>query len=63
MGISLNRHQIDLRKEKLETIIAWSESNKDIRTVLLTSSLVNPLATVDEFSDLQYSNGIPNSIN
>jgi aminoglycoside 6-adenylyltransferase len=31
MGISLNRHQIDLRKEKLETIIAWSESNKDIR--------------------------------
>jgi aminoglycoside 6-adenylyltransferase len=52
MGISLNRHQIDLRKEKLETIIAWSESNKDIRTLLLTSSLVNPLATVDEFSDL-----------
>lgn len=30
----------------------WSENNKDIRAVLLTSSLVNPLAPVDEFSDL-----------
>ena len=47
-----NKRQTDLRKEKLETIIDWSKSNKDIRTVLLTSSLVNPLAPVDEYSDL-----------
>ncbi|MFA4868870.1 MAG: AadS family aminoglycoside 6-adenylyltransferase [Pedobacter sp.] len=47
-----NKRQTDLRKEKLETIIDWSKSNKDIRTVLLTSSLVNPLAPIDEYSDL-----------
>lgn len=40
------------REEKLKAIIDWSENNKDIRAVLLTSSLVNPLAPVDEFSDL-----------
>lgn len=47
-----NKRQTDLRKEKLETIIDWSKSNKDIRTALLTSSLVNPLAPIDEHSDL-----------
>jgi len=40
------------RENKLKAIIDWSENNKDIRAVLLTSSLVNPLAPVDEFSDL-----------
>lgn len=47
-----NKPSIELRKEKLETIIDWAKSNKDISTVLLTSSLVNPLASIDEFSDL-----------
>lgn len=40
------------REEKLRSIINWSENNKDVKVVLLTSSLVNPLAPVDEFSDL-----------
>lgn len=40
------------RTEKLEAIIQWAENNKDIRAVLLTSSLANPLAPVDDFSDL-----------
>jgi aminoglycoside 6-adenylyltransferase len=40
------------REEKLRSIIDWSENNKDVKVVLLTSSLVNPLAPVDEFSDL-----------
>src|SRR5690606_26258373 len=40
------------REEKLRTIIEWSEKNEDVRVLLLTSSLVNPLALVDEFSDL-----------
>lgn len=40
------------RKEKLEQIIHWAERNPDIRAVLLTSSLVNPYAPVDDFSDL-----------
>lgn len=40
------------REEKLEQIIQWAESNPDIRAVLLTSSLVNPYAPVDDFSDL-----------
>ncbi|MDR6782599.1 aminoglycoside 6-adenylyltransferase [Pedobacter africanus] len=43
---------MELREEKLKSIIDWSENNKDVRAVLLTSSLVNPLAPVDEFSDL-----------
>lgn len=30
----------------------WAENNPDIRAVLLTSSLVNPYAPVDDFSDL-----------
>lgn len=40
------------REEKLNAIINWAENNKDIIAVLLTSSLVNPLAPVDEWSDL-----------
>lgn len=40
------------REEKLRSIISWSENNEDVRAVLLTSSLVNPLAPIDEFSDL-----------
>lgn len=41
-----------VREEKLRQIIHWAENNPDIRAVLLTSSLVNPYAPVDEFSDL-----------
>lgn len=41
-----------VREEKLEQIIHWAENNPDIRVVLLTSSLVNPYAPVDDFSDL-----------
>ena len=41
-----------IREEKLEQLIQWAEKNPDIRAVLLTSSLVNPYATVDNFSDL-----------
>lgn len=40
------------REEKLEQIIRWAENNPDIRVALLTSSLVNPYAPVDDFSDL-----------
>jgi len=40
------------REEKLKQIISWAENNPDIRAVLLTSSLVNPYAPVDDFSDL-----------
>lgn len=41
-----------IREEKLEQIIQWIENNPDIRAALLTSSLVNPYAPVDHFSDL-----------
>ncbi|WP_316634000.1 AadS family aminoglycoside 6-adenylyltransferase [uncultured Flavobacterium sp.] len=41
-----------VRDDKLNTIINWAENNKDVRAMLLTSSLVNPLAPVDDFSDL-----------
>lgn len=41
-----------IRDEKLKSIIDWAANNQDISAVLLTSSLVNPLAPVDEFSDL-----------
>ena len=41
-----------VREEKLKQIIIWAENNPDIRAVLLTSSLVNPYAPVDDFSDL-----------
>ncbi|NIG54766.1 AadS family aminoglycoside 6-adenylyltransferase [Chitinophaga sp. Cy-1792] len=40
------------REEKLKSIIEWAENNHDISVVLLTSSLVNPLAPVDDLSDL-----------
>ena len=41
-----------VREEKLKSIIEWSERNENVRVLVLTSSLVNPLAPVDEFSDL-----------
>ncbi|WP_313511775.1 aminoglycoside 6-adenylyltransferase [Sphingobacterium sp.] len=41
-----------VRDEKLAAIKAWIRNNEDIRAALLTSSLVNPLAPVDDFSDL-----------
>ena len=41
-----------IRDEKLQNIINWAEINSNIRVVLLTSSLVNPLAPVDDLSDL-----------
>lgn len=40
------------REEKLKQIISWAEGNPDLRVVLLTSSLANPYAPVDDFSDL-----------
>ncbi|MGG5209883.1 AadS family aminoglycoside 6-adenylyltransferase [Chryseobacterium sp. MIQD13] len=40
------------REEKLSQIISWAENNPAIRAVLLTSSLVNPYAPVDDLSDL-----------
>lgn len=40
------------REEKLIQIISWAQENPDIRAVLLTSSLVNPYAPVDDLSDL-----------
>jgi hypothetical protein len=47
-----NLINMKVREEKLEQIIHWAENNPDIRAVLLTSSLVNPYAPVDDFSDL-----------
>ena len=41
-----------VREDKLKSIIEWADKNEDVRALLLTSSLVNPLAPVDEFSDL-----------
>lgn len=41
-----------MRDKKLNQIIDWAQENPDVRTVLLTSSLVNPLAPVDKYSDL-----------
>lgn len=43
---------MDVRDKKLGQIVDWSKNNPNIRAVLLTSSLVNPLAPVDSFSDL-----------
>jgi len=40
------------RDEKLQQIMNWAKDNNDIRLMMLTSSLVNPLAPVDDFSDL-----------
>ena len=41
-----------LRDERLGSITAWAEANPDLRAMLITSSLVNPLAPVDGHSDL-----------
>lgn len=40
------------RDEKLQKIIDWAKENNDIKAVLLTSSLANPFAPVDDFSDI-----------
>lgn len=40
------------RDQKLQQITDWASCNDNVRVVLLTSSLVNPLAPVDQFSDL-----------
>lgn len=40
------------RDEMLKRIVAWATDNPDLRALLLTSSLVNPYAPVDDFSDL-----------
>lgn len=45
-------HKMKVREEKLKSIIDWAEKNQDIRVLILTSSLVNPLAPIDDFSDL-----------
>jgi len=41
-----------LRNQKLTHITNWANDNPNIRAILLTSSLVNPDAPRDEFSDL-----------
>lgn len=41
-----------LRTTKLQAIETWAQQNPAVRALLLTSSLVNPLAQVDSFSDL-----------
>lgn len=43
---------MDSRDKKLQQILAWATANDDVRAMLLTSSLVNPYAPVDQFSDL-----------
>ncbi len=43
---------MEKRDQKLHDIINWAKENEEVRALLLTSSLVNPLALVDEFSDL-----------
>ncbi|MDO5656685.1 MAG: AadS family aminoglycoside 6-adenylyltransferase [Flavobacteriaceae bacterium] len=40
------------REEKLQSITTWGLNNPDVVIMLLTSSLVNPLAPIDGFSDL-----------
>lgn len=40
------------RDRKLHEIVDWATNNPTIRTVLLTSSLTNPNAPQDDFSDL-----------
>ena len=43
---------MEIRNQKLQAIKNWIHDNEDIRAALITSSLVNPLAPVDDFSDL-----------
>lgn len=40
------------RDKKLQEIIDWAKANNDVRVMMLTSSLANPMAPVDDFSDL-----------
>lgn len=40
------------REEQLQQVLDWAAANEEIRVVLLTSSMVNPHAPVDRFSDL-----------
>ncbi len=40
------------RQETLKKITRWAQEHPGIRSALLTSSLVNPQAPVDDFSDL-----------
>jgi aminoglycoside 6-adenylyltransferase len=42
----------DKHLQLLTSILTWAQSNDAIRVMLLTSSLVNPQAPVDELSDL-----------
>lgn len=42
----------DRRTEQLNQVISWVEQQPNIRAALLTSSLTNPVAPVDVFSDL-----------
>jgi aminoglycoside 6-adenylyltransferase len=42
----------DKHQQLLTNIFSWARSSDDIRVMLLTSSLVNPSAPVDELSDL-----------
>lgn len=39
-------------EQQLNAIVSWAQEEENIRVMLLTSSLVNPVATVDELSDL-----------
>lgn len=43
---------MEIRNQKLQAIKNWIHDNEDIRAALITSSLVNPLAPIDDFSDL-----------
>ncbi|MGX5819846.1 AadS family aminoglycoside 6-adenylyltransferase [Chitinophaga lutea] len=43
---------MDHRTQTLAAVVDWAKVNDGIRAVLLTSSLANPAAPVDEFSDL-----------
>jgi len=54
LSLSLYYVQTRMKKrdQKLKDIINWAKENEEIRALLLTSSLVNPLAPVDDFSDL-----------
>jgi aminoglycoside 6-adenylyltransferase len=47
-----NNQYMKSRDEQLKKIIEWATSNNDIRVLLLTSSLTNPNAPSDIFSDL-----------
>ena len=43
---------MEIRNRKLTIIKEWIDENNDIRAALITSSMVNPLAPFDDFSDL-----------